>query len=323
MLGRPKNVMYSSSSVNFITKLWNNWTGVEIMHKTYPDKFPTPEKFREFLVNLKSLKYHEAAIDLVLRIVREIPSVECVILKGSLGKSKGDIFSDIDFYVIHQGNDEDSIHLRDEITEKVDATGKIVQYFPSTVNHRDCIIYLEPFIKFELGIQTVDSARISWSASIGKVLFDRNGVGAQIQSDTADIKFSIQDNILPLQTMAFSVPTWCYIVAGMIVRGEHVTALNYLNWVRDEMLKCSSWLLNQWDEGPRRAESRYPEEVLGYYHSSFVSKIEDSWHALDVFLQWYENWMGPIFKEQKLNHSLSQVETIRLVMQFLKEKSGM
>ncbi len=286
------------------------------MHKTYPDKFPTIEKFQEFLVDLKSTKYHEAAIELVLDILKDIPSVECVFLKGSLGKGEGDIFSDIDFYVIHKGSDDESSLLSEEITAKIVATGKVIQYVPM----RDRIIYLEPFVNFELNIQTVDSARKSWST--GKILFDRNGMGAQIQSEIAEKKFDMQNHMIPLQTMAYSVPTWCYIITGMIVRGEHVTALNYLNWVRDEMLKCTSWLLNQWDEGPRRAESRYPEEVLGYYHSSFVSKIEDAWHSLDVFLQWYEDWMGPRFKDHELSNSISQVDTMRTVLESLKERAG-
>jgi hypothetical protein len=147
-------------------------------------------------------------------------------------------------------------------------------------------------------------------------------MGAQIQSEISEKKFDIQNHMIPLQTMAYSVPTWCYIIAGMVVRGEHVTALNYLNWVRDEMLKCTSWLLNQWDEGPRRAESRFPEEVLGYYHSSFVSKIENAWHSLDMFLHWYENWMGPRFKDLELSNSISQVDTMRFVLESLKERAG-
>ena len=293
------------------------------MHKTHPHKFSTTERFQEYLVDLRSTKHQNVAIQLVLDIVKEIPSVECVILKDSLGKGEGDIFSDIDFYLIHEGHAEESTLLRDEIVTKIDATGKVIQYFPSTVNQSDCIIYLDPFVKFELAIQTMEDARKSWSAAAGKLLFDRNGKGVEIQSDSFDIEFNIQDCIIPLQTMALSVPTWCDIVAGMTVRGEHITALNYLNWMRDEMLKCTSWLLKSWDEGPRRAESRYPKEVIGYFHSSVVSRIEDSWQSLEIFLQWYKDWMGPKFKEQQLSNSVSQVDTMRDVLQFLKEQARM
>ena len=74
------------------------------------------------------------------------------------------------------------------------------------------------------------------------------------------------------------------------------------------------------DEGPRRAETRFPHVILDYYSKTRVKDKADIWDALTVILDWYEEWMVNKFEEHEISHSANQVERMREVLALLKKK---
>ena len=54
------------------------------------------------------------------------------------------------------------------------------------------------------------------------------------------------------------------------------------------MLRVCGWLFGLYDEGPRRAEQRFPEDVLDYYNKSRVKTVDEIWNGLQILLDWYE-----------------------------------
>jgi hypothetical protein len=123
-----------------------------------------------------------------------------------------------------------------------------------------------------------------------------------------------------IRDRAIQIPTFCYITAGFIVRGEDASAMEALGWICNDMLKLSGWLLGQWDEGSRRAEERFPEEVLDFYMRSQAKTVEGIWDGIEVLLSWYEDWLIPKFVELDISHALVQVEPMKDVLRLLKDK---
>ncbi len=212
--------------------------------------------------------WHHELVEKALEVVRDIPETEGVILKGSLGKDEGDIFSDIDFLILHDGEPPDSMRISNMFMDRLDRIGEMIHFFTSTAFHEDKIIYFKPFVKFELNVRTCKQAAEDWRTSAGKVLFDRGGSIGEVVEAASEIAFSIDDVMETVRDRAIQIPTFCYITAGFVVRGEDATALNALDWVSNDMLKLSGWILGLWDEGTRRAEERFPPEVLAFYMRS-------------------------------------------------------
>ena len=67
-------------------------------------QLPPIERFKEFLSDISTTSYHHKIVEKALNIAKQIEEVEGILLKGSLGKGEGDIFSDIDFQILHSGN---------------------------------------------------------------------------------------------------------------------------------------------------------------------------------------------------------------------------
>jgi len=281
---------------------------------------PSLDVFEEFLEDVTTTKYHYEIIDKALIIAKDIEEVEGVILKGSLGKSEGDIFSDIDFQIVHSRTPEESAVIMDKFMERLSELGEIIQYFPSTAFAEDQIIYIHPFVKFELSVGTCDANAQKWHVASAKVLFDRNGFVKDIIEEAKTLPFNFDDVYAIVKGRATAIPAFTYITAGFVVRGENIAAIEAVDWIAAEMLRISGWFLGIRDEGPRRAEQRFPKEVLSYYNRSRAKDIIDVWNSLQVFLDWFAEWMVPLLEKRNIPHSAHQVPNMRGVLAILKGK---
>jgi hypothetical protein len=291
------------------------------MAKMKLDSIPCIDEFSMFLQDTTSTEWHHAIVDKALQVVESIPEAEGVVLKGSLGKGEGDIFSDIDFMILHDGDPAFSVSISARFMGELERIGTVIHYFTSTASQEDYIIYFRPFVKFELNVKTCEQAGEAWRTSVGKILFDRRGRVRQVLEEAERIDFSIDDFMDTVRNRAIQIPTFCYITAGFIVRGEKAAAHEAIGWIRNDMLRLSGWLLGQWDEGPRRAEERFPTEVLYYYMRSQARTIEEVWDGIEVLLEWYENWLAPRFDELGILHALVQLSSMRGVLRFLRKKT--
>lgn len=287
------------------------------------DYLPSEEELEDFFTDTSVTDWHYRLVESALGIARGIPEVEAVFLMGSLGKGEGDIFSDVDFYMVHGGdNDEEAAaSIRHQFIERINEIGDVIHSFSSTFNPKDAIVYFKPFVKFEMGIKSIDAASESWKSPSCKLLFDRNGLGRKAMQSASGICFDLNEHTAELRNAAIACPSFCYITAACIVRGEHVTAMFDLDWVRAYLLKVSGWFLGIWDEGPRRAEQRFPAEVLDYFNRSAAADVDSIWNSVDVILDWYANWLVPKFEQNRIPHTLHEVPRIRWMFRKLRQQS--
>jgi predicted nucleotidyltransferase len=288
--------------------------------KTRLGPLPDISEFERLLDDITTTQFHQAAIEKGVKIAEGIEEVEGVILKGSLAVNKGDVFSDIDFQVIHEDDQSVSLNILERFVEALEKIEPIIQHFPSTANPNDSIIYLHPFIKFELSVATCDEIKKRWRAGLGKVLFDRNGLATEVVTEAKKHKFNIDEHIHVIASRAAAIPVFMYITAGHLVRGERITALQDIDWIRNDMLCVSGWLLGLHDEGSRRAEERFPNEVLDYYNRSRVGTVDEIWEGLQILLDWYEQWLVPKFDKLHIAHSQNQVAQMRDILRLISSK---
>ena len=201
--------------------------------------------------------------------------------------------------------------------ENILKSDDVLYYYTSGFENR--IIFIKPLIKFELIVRTIEAAGSRWKYAKAKILYDKTGIGESIKERANTISFPENlDSVIG--NKAVFLPTMFYLASASVVRGEFITALDGMDWIRNEMLGVCGWLLDQWDEGPRRAERRFPLEVLSFYRNSRVSSAEDIFDALLVLMDWYEKWMVPRFDERNIQHSEYQIGILRKLIPFLKNK---
>ncbi|TFG98036.1 hypothetical protein E4H12_07145 [Candidatus Thorarchaeota archaeon] len=99
------------------------------------------------------------------------------------------------------------------------------------------------------------------------------------------------------------------------------SAIDSVDWIAAEMLRISGWLLGIRNDGHRRAEQRFPEDVLSYYCRNHAKDITDIWNSLQVFLNWYIEWMVPKLTKHNIPHSGLQIQRMREVLDHQKTKS--
>ncbi len=288
--------------------------------KTKLGFLPKMAEFEEFLEDTSTTKYHQELIETAVKLAEGIEEIEGVILKGSLAVDKGDVFSDIDFQVIHDRNHSVSAIILEKFIIELEKVESIIQHFPSTANPHDSIIYLHPFLKFELSVGTCDEMRKRWRVGLGKILFNRNGLATDVVKDAKKLKFIIDEHLSTIASRAAAIPVFMYITAGHLVRGEEIAAIHDIDWIRNDMLCVSGWLLGLYDEGYRRAEERFPGEVLNYYYRSRVKTVDEIWKGLQILLDWYEEWLVPELDKLEIPHSLVQVAQMRDILRILREK---
>ena len=281
---------------------------------------PEQNTLNEFFSDLAYTKKHLELAEKAAEISKSISGVEAVILKGSLSSDFGDVFSDVDFLVLYQGEVEIFEKIKQHFIRKLSLIGNVILNYNSNGNPKDLIIYFQPLIKFDLNIRTFEQAASSWTTASGVLLFGRSGLGVQAIKGARELKFDMHRYLPYLKNMAIAIPNLCYIACGYAVRGEDLAALEDVDWLRNEMLKTSGYLLNLWDEGPRRAEKRFPVEVRSFYKSSRVKTVDEIWEAAEILLDWYIKWLVPNFEFHGLPHSGKLANQMKGLLPHLKSK---
>ena len=198
--------------------------------------------------------------------------------------------------------------------------GDVIQFFPSTAFAEDRIIYFHPFIKFELNVGTIEGATTMWRIGKATILFDRNGLIHEVVEQSRELPFEFEEVLPIIRGRAIAIPVFTYITGGFVVRGEYIAAIEAVDWIAEEMLRMSGWFLEIRDEGQRRAEKRFPSEVINYFSNTRIKKISEIWDALNVILDWYQDWMVEKFDEHDVPHSAHQVQEMREVLKILESK---
>jgi predicted nucleotidyltransferase len=284
-----------------------------------PDNIPSIEEMSQFLTNLENISYHESIVSKALKISKAIPEVEAVFLFGSLSMGNADIFSDIDFYLLHEDK-TDYKDIMDSFLAEIDTLGDIIHIFQSNAKKNSIIIYLKPFIKFELVVESYSKLSTEWRlAKRARLLYDKIGLGEKVIKESKREKLSLKPHLDEIRNLALDLPSFCFLISGYMMRGEYITIIDFVAWIRRKLLRISGFMLGLWDEGTRRAEQRFPEELIRYYERCKVKDIDDVWECLLVFLEWYSDWLVPKFEEHNIIHANQEVSIIQSAIVKLRE----
>ncbi|TFG28753.1 MAG: hypothetical protein EU532_04610 [Promethearchaeota archaeon] len=290
------------------------------MQTIYFQNIPEMDEIDDFFNTIEDLQYHQKIITNGLEMMKDISEIEAVFLMGSLALEIGDIFSDIDFYLMYKKVD-DIEKIKSKIFSRINKVGSIIHIFNSNANPKDIILYFRPYVKLELAFRTFETISNKWKiANSSKLLFDRNGLGKEAIKTAKKISFNLNRYEREIKNIAIALPSFCYNIAGYMIRGEFITSIDFVAWIRRVLMRISGFLLGMWDEGTRKAEKRFPEELINYYHLCRVKELDEIWQCLEVFLTWYSNWLVPKFEERKIPHALAEVELIRKILSKLRKK---
>jgi predicted nucleotidyltransferase len=284
------------------------------------ENIPSKKELQQFIQDINNTSFHESIISDAVGVSRKIPAVEAVFLLGSLSEGKGDIFSDIDFYLMIK-DDQNYNNILETFLSDIDKLGDVIHIFRSNAKKNSIIIYLKPYIKFELVVETFSTLCDEWRVGErGSLLYDKNGMGKEALSIAKKLEFNMGRHLDEIRNMALDLPSFCFLIAGYMMRGEHVTIIDFIAWIRRKMLRISGFLLGMRDEGTRRAEQRFPEDLIRYYERCKVKAMEDVWDCLMVFLEWYSDWMVPKFEEHEIIHAGQEVQVIKSAINQLRKR---
>jgi len=284
-----------------------------------PDNIPSIEEMSQFLTNLEDISYHESIVSKALKISKAIPEVEAVFLFGSLSMGNADIFSDIDFYLLHEDK-IDYKDIMDSFLAEVNTLGDIIHIFQSNAKKNSIIIYLKPFIKFELVVESYSTLCTEWRlAKRARLIYDKIGLGEKAIKESKREEFSLEPHLDEIRNLALDLPSFCFLISGYMMRGEYITIIDFVAWIRRKLLRISGFMLGLWEEGTRRAEQRFPTELIRYFERCKVKDIDDVWDCLLVFLEWYSDWLVPKFEEHNIIHANQEVSIIKSAIVKLRE----
>ncbi|TFF89384.1 MAG: hypothetical protein EU548_07565 [Promethearchaeota archaeon] len=276
-----------------------------------PQNIPSEEELSRFIQDIDNTTHHQAIISNALEVSKNILTVESVFLFGSLSEENGDIFSDIDFYLMIEDR-HDYAGILEEFLSNIERLGKVVHIYHSNAKKNSVIIYLKPYIKFELVVETFSTLCDEWRlGSRATLLYDKKGMGQQALSTAKQLEFNMGRHLDEIQNLALGLPAFCFLISGYMLRGEHITIIDFIAWIRRKMLRISGFLLGLWDEGTRRAEQRFPENLIRYYERCKIKEMNDVWYCLMVFLEWYSDWMVPKLEEYGIIHARQEVPMIK------------
>ncbi|MFO7797546.1 MAG: hypothetical protein ACQERB_06200 [Promethearchaeati archaeon] len=280
---------------------------------------PSSEEMEEFLSDLNNTNFHRNIIQNALKISKKISDVEAAYLLGSLSEGSGDIFSDIDFYLMYEDGG-DYKKIQESFLSMIDELGDIIHIFQSNAKKNSSIIYLKPFIKFELVIEKVSKLSNEWRVQErGSLLYDKRGLGKEIIQKSKRIEFNIENHLDEIRNIALDLPSFCFLIAGYMIRGEYITTIDFIAWIRRKLLRISGFLLNIKDEGTRRAEERFPKELINYYNKCRVKSNEEIWECLKIFLRWYSEWLVPKFEKKNIIHANQEIPIIESAIEKLRD----
>jgi predicted nucleotidyltransferase len=280
----------------------------------YAQNIPNKKDIRIFFKNFHSLLSHQNIINEALSLAKNIPEVEAVLLLGSLAINTADIFSDIDFYVLIK-NKSHLTKIKEHFLGNLNKIGNPIHLFASNAYPNSSIIYFKPYIKFELVIEDYDKLIKNWRiGKVAKLLYDRRGLGTQAIQVTEELTFSLKKYELEIKNVAVELPSFCYNIAGYMLRGEYITSIDFIAWIRRLLLRICGFFLGIWDEGTRRAELRFPKEVIHHYHQCKVKNKDEIWQVLHNILDWYADWLIPQFEQHNILHANEEVPIIRFML---------
>ncbi|TFG06939.1 MAG: hypothetical protein EU539_06325 [Promethearchaeota archaeon] len=288
------------------------------MQEIFVQNLPTKKEIEAFLNNYQDLSYHDEIISRATEIAKKVPQVDALFLLGSLAIKSGDVFSDIDFYVMYE-NEDVKEEIRTAFMKEINKLGEIIHVSKSSANPNDVIIFFKPYVKFELAFRSFNVMKNKWKvAESAQLLYDRTGLGKKAMDHAKQLIFNFNKYDKEIRNVAIALPSFCYIIAGYMTRGEYVTSIDFVAWIRRLLLRVSGFLLGMRDEGTRKAEQRFPKELIKFYHESMVSDIKDIWNALDVFFKWYVSWLVPKFEEHDISHANQEVKIIKHALMKIK-----
>ncbi|MBD3197864.1 MAG: hypothetical protein GF317_22625 [Candidatus Lokiarchaeota archaeon] len=288
--------------------------------KLFLKNIPSEEELSSFLEDYKKLTNHEEIIAKALTFAKEIPQIEAIFLFGSLSQQKGDIFSDIDFYLLVEKDDDVFKALNLFLTD-IEKLGETIHTFQSNAKKNSIIIYIKPYVKFELVVESFPKLSNEWR--LGKrasVLFDKNGLGKKAIEISKSKKFDLSIHMNEIRNLAIELPSFCFLIAGYMYREEYITIIDFIAWIRRKLLRISGFFLGLWDEGTRRAEERFPKELVNHYNRCKICEMNDVWHCLDTFLDWYSHWLVPNFEKNDIVHANQEVPIIKSAIKKIKNK---
>ncbi|MBD3253849.1 MAG: hypothetical protein GF383_02095, partial [Candidatus Lokiarchaeota archaeon] len=96
---------------------------------------PSQEEFNDLIANVNNLEHHSKLIKKSIRFLKNIPSISSIFILGSLSSKTGDVFSDIDLYLMVKDEDEDEIsHIRHELISNYEKLGELIHFVYSMAN---------------------------------------------------------------------------------------------------------------------------------------------------------------------------------------------
>lgn len=292
------------------------------MKVIYPENFPNPQELQRLFHDLSNLDYHHLIIQNALSVAQTISEVEAIFIGGSLAQERGDVFSDIDFYMVIP-EDVDHNIIRDAFLKKAGMIGKIIHMYHSRAKQQDLILYFHPFIKLELIIRTVSNLKMAWkSGGTSKLLYDRSGLGKQLEEIAANKQLRRQQYDPDIQSLAIALPSLCFIAAGYLVRGEIITTMDFIAWIRRNLVITGGLLAGKVDKGLRKAEQRFPKEMIEFYHTIKIDSVNDCWNSLDIILTWFFDYLAPKMELSGYTTAKSEVKLVHNTIHLLKTEHG-
>jgi predicted nucleotidyltransferase len=276
--------------------------------------FPSRDEIRRHFVARNSTEAHERLIDATCEVCKTISEVEAVLLRGSLARGYGDVNSDIDLLILTAGGRDGQGRVQAELAKRISEIGTVLLRFQSMANASDLIVCFAPWVMLEFNVRAAEEGGRTWKTARSRLVYDRKGLGAAALAQADLIKFQVTGVKPRIENLARAFPALCTVIWGYYMRGEIVTALSDMGWLRDQMLSVSGLLLGLWDEGPRRAERRFPQPVLAYYMRCYPRDESELASALAAAAEWYEMWLVPRLDELGIPHSCELLETARMVM---------
>jgi predicted nucleotidyltransferase len=283
-----------------------------------PENIPTKEEIEEYISTIENTYFHKNIIYNALNIVKSLSEVEAAFLMGSISEGTGDIFSDIDFFLMLEDG-KDYSKVQESFLSEIDKLGEVIHIFQSNAKKNSTIIYLKPFIKFELVVESFSKLSAEWRiGKRGSLLYDKNGLGKEAIEESKKLEFEFEDHLDEIRNVALELPSFCFLIAGYMTREEYITTIDFVAWIRRKLLRISGFLLGIRDEGTRRAEQRFPKELVEFYNKCRVRKNDDVWDCLNMFLEWYSEWLVPHFENKNIIHAGEEVPVIKAAIKKLR-----
>ncbi len=227
--------------------------------------FPSPDEINKHLANPKATATHELLIAKATSVAKTIAQVEAVLLRGSLARGIGDVYSDIDLLVLTSSGKEGQQLVQRLLADRTAEVGSVLFHFQSMANPLDLIVCFAPWVMLEFNVRAAEEGGRTWKTAHSRLIYDRATFGAQALAQADAIAFRLEAVKPRLENLARALPALCTVIWGYYRRGEILAAMSDMGWLRDQLLSASGLLLGLWDEGPRRAERRFPREVLNYH----------------------------------------------------------